>query len=31
MKHGMKEQHMSPEMVRSHYRMLGLNLIVSLI
>ena len=27
----MTGQHMSPEMMRSHYRMLGLNLVVSLI
>lgn len=27
----MTAQHMSPEMVRSHYRMLGLNLVISLI
>ena len=31
MEHGTKEQHMTPEMMRSHYRMLGLNLAVSLI
>lgn len=31
MKQGMKEPHMSPEMTRSHYRMLGLNLVISLI
>lgn len=30
MEQGMKEQHMSPEMVRSHYLMLGLNLVISL-
>ena len=31
MEQGMQEQHMSPAMTRSHYRMLGLNLVVSLI
>ena len=31
MEQGMKEQRMSQEMIRSHYRMLGLNLVISLI
>jgi uncharacterized protein (DUF305 family) len=31
MERGMQQQHMSHEMTRSHYRMLGLNLVISLI
>lgn len=31
MEQGMQQQHMSHEMTRSHYRMLGLNLVISLI
>ncbi len=31
MEQGMHEQHMSPDMMRSHYRMLGLNLVISVI
>ena len=31
MAQGMAAQHMTPQMMRSHYRMLGLNLVVSLI
>lgn len=31
MEQGMQQQHMSHEMTRSHYRILGLNLVISLI